>query len=124
MLRELSFDDHADVAGTELLAPVFLAIAEENDEDTEIQGMRKKTLSIEDLCGVINEPGKLVNSHFSWTFLSKGERCMRLSLCKAPTQKEQHKGQPQHQETKRPTLFEQCVGSLTSHIELITWKVL
>lgn len=57
MLRELSFDDHADVAGTELLAPVFLAIAEENDEDTEIQGMRKKTLSIEDLCGVINEPG-------------------------------------------------------------------
>lgn len=58
MLRELSFDDHADVAGTELLAPVFLAIAEENDEDTEIQGMRKKTLSIEDLCGVINEPGK------------------------------------------------------------------
>ena len=57
MLRELSFDDHADVAGTELLAPVFLAIAEENDEDKEIQGMRKKTLSIEDLCGVINEPG-------------------------------------------------------------------
>ena len=27
----------------------------------------------------------IVHSHFSWTFLSKGERCMRLSLCKAPT---------------------------------------
>ena len=61
MLRELSFDDHADVAGTELLAPVFLAIAEENDDDTEIQGMRKRTLSIEDLCGVINEPGNKNN---------------------------------------------------------------
>ena len=45
---------------------------------------------------------------------------MRLSLCKAPTQKEQHKGQPQHRETSRPTLFELCVGSLTSQIELIT----
>ena len=56
MLRELSFDDHADVCGTELLAPVFLAIAEEND-DNEIQGMRKKALSIENLCGIIDEPG-------------------------------------------------------------------
>ena len=45
--------------------------------------------------------GFIVHSHFSWTFLSKGERCMRLSLCKAPTQKEQHKGQPQHRETSR-----------------------
>ena len=28
---------------------------------------------------------------------------MRLSLCEAPTLKEQHKGQPQHRETSRPT---------------------
>lgn len=62
VLRELSFDEHAEVAGTELLAPVFLAIAEENDDDTEIQGMRKKAQSIEDLCGVIDEPGKVVSS--------------------------------------------------------------
>ena len=27
---------------------------------------------------------------------------MRLSLCEAPTLKEQHKGQPQHRETSRP----------------------
>ena len=60
-----------------------------------------------------------IHSHFSWTFLSKGERCMRLSLCEAPTQKEQHNGQPQHRETTSPTLFQQCGGSLTSHIELI-----
>ena len=62
MLRELSFDEHADVAGTEVLAPVFLAIAEENNDDTEIQGMRKKAQSIENLCGVIDEPGKLISN--------------------------------------------------------------
>ncbi|KAL9985468.1 hypothetical protein ACROYT_G007881 [Oculina patagonica] len=55
VLRELSFDEHAEVAGTELLAPVFLAIAEENDDDSEFQGMRKKAQSIEDLCPVIDE---------------------------------------------------------------------
>ena len=32
------------------------------------------------------------HSHFSWTTLSKGERCMRLSLCKAPT----HETRPDH----------------------------
>ena len=47
---------------------------------------------------------------------------MRLTLCEAPTQKEQHKGQPQHRETSRATLFEQCVGSLTSPIELINME--
>ena len=47
---------------------------------------------------------------------------MRLSLCEAPTQKEQHNGQPQHRETSRPTLFEQCVGCLTSHIEVINME--
>ena len=36
---------------------------------------------------------------FFWTFLLNEERCMRLSLCEAPTHhKEQHKGQPQHWE--------------------------
>jgi len=59
VLRELSFDERAEVAGTELLAPVFLAIAEENDEDSEFQGMRKKAQSIEDLCAVIDEDGNL-----------------------------------------------------------------
>ena len=54
--------------------------------------------------------------------MSKGERCLRLSLCEAPTQKEQHKGQAQHRETSRPTLFEKCVDSLTSHIELINME--
>ena len=29
---------------------------------------------------------------------------MRLSLCEAPTLKEQHKGQPQHRETSRPKM--------------------
>ncbi|KAJ7393933.1 Protein prune 2 [Desmophyllum pertusum] len=53
VLRELSFDEHADVAGTELLAPVFLAVAEENDDDDEFQGMRKKAQSIENLCPII-----------------------------------------------------------------------
>ena len=47
---------------------------------------------------------------------------MRLSLCEAPTQEDQHKGQPQHRETSRPTLFEECVGSLASHIELINME--
>ena len=47
---------------------------------------------------------------------------MRLSLCEAPTQKDQHTGQPRHRETSRPTLFEECVGSLTSHIELINME--
>ena len=31
---------------------------------------------------------------------------MRLSLCEAPTLKEQHKGQPQHRETSRPTNYQ------------------
>ena len=30
---------------------------------------------------------KSMHSHFSWTFLSKGERCMRLSLCEETTQR-------------------------------------
>ena len=33
-----------------------------------------------------------------------------------------HKGQPQHRETSRPILFEQCVGALTSHIEVINME--
>lgn len=37
-------------------------------------------------------------------FLGKGERCMRLSLCKVSTQDEQHKGQPQHWETSCPMI--------------------
>ena len=30
-------------------------------------------------------PKNLFHSNFSWAFLSKGERCMRLTLCEAPT---------------------------------------
>ena len=59
----------------------------------------------------------LVGSIGSWTFLSNGERCMRLSICKAPTQKEEHKGQPQHWETSCPTLFKYCEGSSEVSIE-------
>ena len=47
---------------------------------------------------------------------------MRLALCEAPTHKEQRKGHLQHRETSRPTLFKQCVGSLTSHTELINME--
>ena len=80
VLRELSFDEHAEVAGTELLAPVFLAIAEENDEDSEFQGMRKKAQSIEDLCAVIDEDGNLelpflAHLHCNFESLSKTVRC-------------------------------------------------
>ena len=32
------------------------------------------------------------HSNFSWAFLSKGERCMRLTLCEAPT----HETRPDH----------------------------
>ena len=63
-----------------------------------------------------------IHSHFSWTFLSKGVRCMRLSLCEAPNQKGRHNGQPQHRETSYPTLFKYCVGSLMSHIELVNME--
>ena len=45
------------------------------------------------------------HSHFSWTFVTKRERCMRLSLCEAPTHEmEQHKGQPQYWELHTHTL--------------------
>lgn len=54
-MRELEFDDHENVGGTELLAPVFLAIAEENEDDSDFQGMRRKAQSIEDLCDYIEE---------------------------------------------------------------------
>ena len=73
-------------------------------------------LSIYEDPQIFNSPTSksiLVHSHFSSTFLTKGERCMRLSLCKAPTQEEQNRVQPQHRETSRPSLFEYCVGSLT-----------
>ena len=45
-----------------------------------------------------------------------------IPIGEALAQKEQHNGQPQHWETSRPTLFEQCVGPLTSHIELINME--
>ena len=57
-------------------------------------------------CGVNRHNHFLDINHFSWTFLSKGKGCMRLSLCKAPVQKEQHKGQPQHWETSRPQIYQ------------------
>lgn len=54
-MRELDFDDRVNARGNEVLAPVFLAIAEENEGDNDFQGMRRKTQSIEDLCGLIEE---------------------------------------------------------------------
>ena len=57
MLEELSFDETAEVRGSELMAPVFLAIAEEDlyDDDEEFQHMRRKAQSIEDLCHIVKE---------------------------------------------------------------------
>ena len=46
------------------------------------------------------------HSHFFLDISVQGERCMRLSLCEAPThQKTQHKGQPQHRELRTLLLF-------------------
>ncbi|KXJ28505.1 uncharacterized protein LOC110238634 [Exaiptasia diaphana] len=55
VMKELDFDDRVNARGNEVLAPVFLAIAEENEDDNDFQGMRRKTQSIEDLCGLIEE---------------------------------------------------------------------
>jgi hypothetical protein len=55
VMRELEFDDRANIGGTELFAPVFLAVAEDNEDDTEFVGLRRKTQSIEDLCDLIEE---------------------------------------------------------------------
>ena len=46
---------------------------------------------------------------------------MRLTLYEAPTQKEQHRGQPQHLEI-HGLLFSNSVGSLKSHNELINME--
>ena len=55
--------------GSELMAPVFLAIAEEDlyDDDEEFQHMRLKAQSIEDLCHIIRdeEGTKFVNRNCS-----------------------------------------------------------
>ena len=56
-MRELSFDEHAEVAEIDLLAPVFLAVTEDSDEDSDLKGLRRKTQSIENLCGVVDDRG-------------------------------------------------------------------
>ena len=35
---------------------------------------------------------------------------------------QEREGQPQERETSRPTLYEQCVGSLTSHVEILNME--
>ena len=42
--------------------------------------------------GILSHSHSHSHSNFSWTTLSKGERCMRLSLSKAPT----HETRPDH----------------------------
>ena len=56
-MRELSFDEQPEVAKIDLLAPVFLAVTEDSDEESELRGLRRKAQSIENLCGVVEERG-------------------------------------------------------------------
>ncbi|CAH3018052.1 unnamed protein product [Porites evermanni] len=101
LLKELSFDEHAEVAGTELLAPVFLAIAEENDADTGIQGMRRKAQSIEDLCGIIDEPA------FPKTFPTK----MKLTKCPSKAKNETRKAKEEERREEKKHRGSQPVNS-------------
>jgi len=52
-IRELSFDELQDVKGVDLMAPVFLAVT--NDADDNVYDLQRKCKSIEDLCSVINQ---------------------------------------------------------------------
>ncbi|XP_001626140.3 uncharacterized protein LOC5505290 isoform X2 [Nematostella vectensis] len=79
VMKELEFDENVNVGGTELLAPVFLAIAEENDDDTEFQGMRRKAQSIEDLLGKIEERDPLQRRCQSLSYLNHTPVTKRLA---------------------------------------------
>lgn len=53
-IRELSFDENQDVKGIDLMAPVFLAVT--NEDDDNVFDMKRKAISIEDLCSKITYP--------------------------------------------------------------------
>lgn len=58
LIRELSFDEYQDVKGVDLMAPVFLAVT--NEDDDNVFDMKRKAKSIEDLCSTITYPlGKI-----------------------------------------------------------------
>ena len=59
------------------------------------------------------------HSNFSWTTLSKGERCNEVTPVKHQPMRE---GQNTTPGTTCPTLFDKCVGSLTSLANHVTLK--
>ena len=66
---------------------------------------------------------RIVRYFFSWTVLSKGERCNEVNpICKAPI-RETRPDLSTTPGTKRPTLFDKCVGSLKSSANHVTLKI-
>ncbi|XP_057292790.1 uncharacterized protein LOC130621506 [Hydractinia symbiolongicarpus] len=55
LIRELSFDELQDVQGIDLMAPVFLAVTD--DADDNVNDLRRKAKSIEDLCSTTYDDG-------------------------------------------------------------------
>ena len=59
LMRELSFENETvDVQGVDLMAPVFLAVATDNDDVSRL--FKRKAMSIQDLCSpALNDKGEL-----------------------------------------------------------------
>lgn len=59
VIRDLSFDDNgpfSELAGIDLLCPVFLAVTEdEEDDDFVLKDIRRKAKSIENLCSTLDD---------------------------------------------------------------------
>ena len=62
LMRELSFENETlDVRGVDLMAPVFLAVATDNDDVSRL--FKRKAMSIQDLCSpALNNKGELNTS--------------------------------------------------------------
>lgn len=60
LMRELSFENETvDVRGVDLMAPVFLAVATDNDDVSKL--FKRKAMSIQDLCTpALNDKGELI----------------------------------------------------------------
>ena len=56
VIRDLSFEEKQEIHRIDWLAPVFLAVTEDDEEDDDgaLKNMRRKAMSIEDLCSVID----------------------------------------------------------------------